>query len=123
MAHELPLPAVPVLSPPEVLSAEQQHLTRAAREGPSDLGHLLAEAQLVQTPRAQHRRSCVDPHLAPCRKEGSHRPGGREKAHILLEHQKGKPGEIFRRLACPQSLCPPVEPLGTTVLGFGDEGS
>lgn len=42
----------PWLSPPELLSAEQQHLTHATREGPSDLGHLRAQAQLVQTPRA-----------------------------------------------------------------------
>lgn len=42
----------PGLSPPEVLLAEQQHLTRLAREGPCDAGHLRAQAQLIQTPRA-----------------------------------------------------------------------
>lgn len=56
-------------SPPEVLPAEQQHLTPAAREATGDLGHLWTQAQLVQTPRAYHRRACVDPHLAPCRGE------------------------------------------------------
>lgn len=52
MAPGLPLPAVRVVSPPEVPPAEQQHLTAAAREGPGDFGHLRAQAQLVQMPRA-----------------------------------------------------------------------
>ena len=52
MAPGLPLPAVPGLSPPEALPAEQQHLTPGARQGPGDLGHFRAQAQLVQTPWA-----------------------------------------------------------------------
>lgn len=52
VAPGLPLPPVLGLSPPEVLSAEQQHLPPAAGQGPGDLSHLRAEAQLVQTPRA-----------------------------------------------------------------------
>ena len=93
----------PWLSPPEHLSAEQQHLTPATRKGPSDLGHLLAQAQLVQTPRAEHRRACVDPHLAPCRGEGSYRPGRREKAvsWIVKRENPGRPfGTWWARSLC-----------------------
>lgn len=96
----------PRLSPPEALPAEEQHLTPAAREGPSDLGHLRAQAQLVQTPRAKHRRSCVHPHLAPCGGGEPHRCGGREWPHIVLECQEEGPSETFPRPTCRQSGCP-----------------